>query len=113
MDFVISIFKIRLMCILGFAPHVSSCKQCETKEELLYFSLKDSAFKCGICAKVDKSVIQISTATKEAIQYVTLAPPKKLFSFNLKDDSLEELKLISKLYLNEKLEKEYKLEELF
>lgn len=60
MDFVLAIFKIRLMCILGFAPQVSSCKQCGTKEDLLYFSFKDSGFKCGICGKIDKSVMQIS-----------------------------------------------------
>ena len=28
MDFVLAIFKIRLMCILGFTPHISSCKEC-------------------------------------------------------------------------------------
>ena len=38
-----------------------------------------------------------------------MAPPKKLFSFNLKNESLDELKIVSKLYLNEKLEKEYKI----
>ena len=46
-----------------------------------------------------------STAT--AIKYITMAPPKKLYSFNLKDESLNELKLIAKLYFNEKLEKQY------
>lgn len=113
MDFVIAIFKIRLMCILGFTPHISSCKQCGTKDELLYFSFKDSGFKCGICAKLDKSVIQISGATKDAIQYITLAPPKKLFSFNISETCVKELEIIAKIYLNQKLEKDYKLEELF
>ena len=46
-----------------------------------------------------------STAT--AIKYITMAPSKKLYSFNLKDESLNELKLIAKLYFNEKLEKQY------
>ena len=38
---------------------------------------------------------------------------KKIFSFNISDESLKELELVTKLYLNDKLEKEYKLEELF
>lgn len=113
MDFVVAIFKIKLMSILGFTPHISSCKECSTKEDLLYFSFKDSGFKCGICAKFDKSVMQISGATKDAIQYITLAPPKKLFSFHISDHCIKELELIAKIYLNEKLEKDYKLEELF
>ena len=55
----------------------------------------------------------MSESSKNAIIYTVTAPPKKLFSFNLKDEALEEFKLIVKLYFNEKLEKEYKLEELF
>lgn len=113
MDFVLAIFKMRLMCILGFTPHISDCKECHTKEDLLYFSFKDSGFKCGICAKFDKSVMQISGATKDAIQYIALAPAKKLFSFNVSETNIKELELVSKIYLNQKLEKDYKLEELF
>ncbi len=39
-----------------------------------------------------------------------MAPAKKLFSFNIPSDSIEELRLIAKVYLEEKLEKAYKLE---
>ena len=35
------------------------------------------------------------------------------FSFSLKDEALQEFKLIAKIYFDQKLEKEYKLEELF
>jgi hypothetical protein len=52
-------------------------------------------------------------ATIDAIKYIVLAPPKKLFSFNISQNCIKELELIAKIYLNEKLEKEYKLEELF
>lgn len=113
MDLIISIFKIRLMCILGFTPSINECKSCKTTEELLYFSFKDSGFKCGTCAKWDKSVMQISKATGDAIRYIVLAPPKKLYSFNVKEETIKELTIISKIYLNQKLEREYKLEELF
>lgn len=113
LDFVIAVFKLRLMCILGFTPSINECKSCKTKEELLYFSFKDSGFKCGSCAKVDKSVMQITRATMDAIKYIVLAPPKKIFSFKVKEETIKELEIISKIYLNQKLEKEYKLEELF
>lgn len=113
LDFVIAIFKLRLMSILGFAPSINECKSCKTTEELLYFSFKDSGFKCGACAKVDKSVMQITRATGDAIKYIVLAPAKKIFSFKVKEETIKELEIISKIYLNQKLEKEYKLEELF
>lgn len=52
-------------------------------------------------------------ATKDAISYIVLAPPKKLFSFQISENSIKELELVAKIYLNEKLEKDYQLEELF
>lgn len=78
------------------------------KENLNYFSIKDNGIKCKECSKVDKSCIQISSSTATSLKYITMAPAKKLYSFELKNDSLKELEIISKIYLNEKLEKEYK-----
>ena len=36
-----------------------------------------------------------------------------LYSFDIPEESIKELDLITKIYLNEKLEKEYKLEDLW
>lgn len=113
LDLTLGIFKLRLMCYLGFTPEVQKCTECREDVNINCFSMKKSGFECKNCSKLDKSSIHISESTQKAIKYIVMAPPKKLFSFNLKDESLEELKIISKLYLNEKLEKEYKLEELF
>ena len=113
LDLTLSIFKLRLLNILGFMPRIDQCTSCRTAENLTHFSLRDNGFKCEACSRQDKSSIHMSESTKNAIKYVIMAPPKKLFSFELKDESLEEFKLITKLYFNEKLEKEYKLEDLF
>ncbi len=107
-DFIVSIFKIRLLCYLGFKPNVESCTICGNKKNLHYFSIKDNGLKCDECGKLDKSAIKVSDSTAISLKYIVLAPAKRLFSFDLKNDSLKELKLISKIYLNEKLEKEYK-----
>ena len=113
LDLTLSIFKLRLMCYLGFTPRVENCVECGEHVNISSFSMKNSGLKCITCSKLDKSSIQITESTQNAIKYIVMAPPKKLFSFNLKDESLDELKIIAKLYLNEKLEKEYKLEALF
>ena len=109
LELVLSIFKLRLLSILGFRPNVNKCVNCGKEEELIYFSLKDNGVKCNICGKQDKSAVTISQSTYNAIKYTLTAPPKKLYSFNIKEESLEEFKLLTKLYFNEKLEKEYKL----
>ncbi len=113
LDFVLSIFKLRLLCILGFLPNIKECIECKEKKSLEYFSIKEDGFKCKVCGKQDTSAINMSESTKSAITYTITAPAKKLYSFNMKDEALEEFKLITKIYFNQKLEKEYKLEELF
>lgn len=110
LDLVLSIFKLRLLCILGFTPKILECTNCKEKENLKFFSIRDNGFKCEPCSRQDKSSILMSESTKNAILYTITAPPKKIYSFNIKDESLEEFKLIVKLYFNEKMEKEYKMD---
>ena len=113
MDLTISIFKLKLLCLLGFTPRIMECVNCKQKEDLHFFSIRDNGLKCEACSRIDKSAINMSQSTANAIKYVVTAPSKKLFSFNLKNESLEEFKLIAKVYFDEKLEKVYKLEDLF
>ena len=110
LDFLISVFKMRLMKILGFAPSVNECVCCKIKENLTGFSFKDNGFKCENCGKQDASVFGLTQATKNAIIYSTKVDSKKIFSFDLSEKSLKEFEIVSRLYLNEKLEKEYNLE---
>lgn len=114
MDLVISIFKLKLMCFLGFTPIIDRCASCKEKSGILnHFSFRDNGLKCESCSRQDKGAIEINEATLQAIKYIILAPPRKLFSFNLSEDSIKELQIISNIYLNEKLDKEYKFEKMF
>ena len=114
MDLTISIFKLKLMCLLGFTPIIDKCTNCKQSDVILnHFSFKDNGLKCNACSRQDKGVVEISEATLNAIKYIVLAPPKKLFSFNLSEQPIKELQIISNLYLNEKLDKEYKFEKMF
>ena len=113
MDFILSVFKLRLLSILGFTPRTLKCTSCGEEQNLTKFSIRDNGFKCEACGRQDKSSIDMSVSTKNAIKYTVSAPPKKIFSFNLKDEGLKEFELIAKIYFNEKLEKEYKIEDIF
>lgn len=107
-----SVFTLRLLSIIGFRPQIEECKECKTKDNLTYFSFRDSGFKCSACAKQDKGAVEISPSTKDAIRYIVLADAKKLFSFEIPEASIKELEIISKIYLEEKLEREYKMPKL-
>lgn len=112
LDFIISIFKMRLLKILGYAPKINQCATCEEKEKLTAFSIKDNGFKCDACSRQDKSVINLSEGSKYAIIYSLKADHKKIFSFSISNQALKEFELVSRIYFNEKMEKEYKVEKL-
>ena len=113
LDFIVSVFKLRLLKILGYMPFVNGCVECKTKEDIDHFSIKDNGFKCKNCAKQDKGAVKISEATRNAIEYIIKADSKKIFQFDLSEKGRKELEIVSKVYFNEKLEKEYKIEKLF
>lgn len=108
LELITSIFRLRLMAIIGYKPEINECKICKKTEDITKFSIKDNGVKCKECGKTDKGAIEISQTTKDAIRYIMLADAKKIYSFNIPEDSVKELKIISKIYLEEKLEKEYK-----
>lgn len=109
LEFVTSIFRLRLLSIIGYRPEIEECKTCKEKENLTKFSIRDNGFKCTACGKQDKGAIDMSETTKDAIRYIILSDAKKIYSFQVPKESIEELKIISKLYLTEKLEKKYKI----
>ena len=106
--FITSIFKMRLMNLLGFKPRLEKCVECG-EEKTISFSFKDNGLKCANCAKHDTGAIQISESTKNALKYINIVPAQKLFSFNMSEDNKKQLEIIAKIFTNEKLEKEYKV----
>ena len=110
LDLVLAVFKIRLLCILGFMPNIYECINCKNPidNEMKYFSFKDNGFKCTLCGKNDKGAVDINESTVKALKYIVMCPAKKIFSFNVSEDTINELKIISNILLNDKLEKEYK-----
>ena len=112
LDLIISTFKMRLLKILGYIPNINECVSCGEKEKLTEFSIKDDGLKCEACARQDNGVIHLSEGSKYAIIYSLTADAKKIFSFTISDQALKEFELISRIYFNEKLEKEYKVEKL-
>lgn len=113
LDFVLAIFRLRLLCLLGFKPQTNKCWNCSKTSDIKFFSIRDSTVKCENCGRTDKSAISISPSTFDAIRYIVGSEAKKIFSFDIPEDSIKELDLVTKIYLNEKLEKEYKIENLW
>lgn len=114
LDLVLAIFKIKLLSMIGYMPNIRGCGKCQKQDMVIdSFSFKQNGFLCKECSKQDTSALHISENTKYAIQYIITSEPKKIFSFDMPEKDLKELEILSKIYFNEKLEKEYKLDDLF
>lgn len=115
-EFVYSVFQIRLLGILGFVPRLGSCVNCGKSATDItgekFFSIKDNGIKCEICSRLDKGAIEISEVTYTSLLYVLSMDAKKIFSFEISKTALEELRILTQIYTNEKLEKEYKVMKL-
>lgn len=112
LDLVFSIFRIRLLAILGFVPRLDKCVSCgksihEMKD--IYFSIKDNGIKCNACKRQDKGAIEISQTAYTSLVYVLSSEAKKIFSFDVPKEVIDEISLVTQVYTNEKLDKEYKL----
>ncbi len=113
LDLIYCIFRIRLLAILGFLPQVSKCVKCglQMKEDMeeFYFSIKEDGVLCNTCSRLDKSVIRLSKTTFSALIYVLSCDSKKIFSFDIPQGAIDELKLFTKIYTTSKLDKEYEI----
>ena len=107
LDLILSVFELRLMVYLGFAPQLSKCTNCGNTENIAYFSIRSNGYECTNCGKSDKAAIRISQDTFNSLKYIISAPAKKIYSFSVSDEAIKELKLISSLYINDKLDKNY------
>lgn len=85
-----------------------SCGKNHEEIEEMFFSIKDNGIKCANCAKQDKGAIKLNQTVYTSLCYILSADAKKIFSFEIPENAVNELRLIAKIYTNEKLEKEYK-----
>lgn len=107
-ELIIRAFEIRLMALIGFKPHVDSCTKCGNNEKCSYFSFDKNGLICEDCNVVQDGAISVSDGTVRALRYIIKAEIKKLFAFAVPEIVLKELKLISEIFLREKLEKDFR-----
>lgn len=98
-----AVFELRAMCISGFQPDVSGCAVCGAQAPERF----DVSEGCLVCAACGGSGIRmpLGRGALAAMRYITLCEPKKIFSFRLEPQALDELADIAEAYLITKLER--------
>ncbi|NLD48523.1 MAG: DNA repair protein RecO [Clostridiaceae bacterium] len=106
---IIRIFELRLLTIIGYAPMVRGCLNCGSDSvDNLFFSFNKCAFICGNCIKDEIDTMAISPGTAKTLNHIVYSNIKALFNFEVSECVLRELSRISKKYLKDRLEKEYR-----
>lgn len=97
-DLVRVVFELKAMTINGEGPSVFSCMHCHRTEDLEYFSVWRGGIFCPEC-KSGQKTRQIHESTRYAMQFIVSSKIEKLFTFQLSEEVLKELKKIMRDYL--------------
>ncbi len=118
-ELIRAVYELKIMALNGEAPQVFGCMKCEKNKSIneevqlqqtkrYYFSIRDSGILCDACKIQDKNARLINTSTLYAMQYIISQEIEKLYSFQVTDEVLEELKYVVKGYLDSHIEHNFK-----
>lgn len=108
--------EIRLMCISGYMPDLTMCKECgEYETEEMVFLPKTGQLMCRSC--YDNSPVHhriyLNPTVTTAFRHCCYADKEKLFSFALPDEDLKTLNFCSEEYMHFMLEREFSTLQFF
>lgn len=101
-----AVFELRAACLSGYTPDLFGCHICGSQEPRR-FDLSAGQLECDQCRSAESSGIRmpVTPALLNAMRYICLCDPKRLFSFQLGEKSLEQLSALTESYLTTQLER--------
>ena len=101
-----SIYELKMLVINGEYPNVYACSECNKKENLVAFSKRDNGVLCS--EHIITSAVKISNTCLYTMQYIISANITKLYSFNLKDEYIDEVTNLICDYFKSKAEVKFR-----
>ena len=101
-----AVFELRLACIAGFMPDLQACAVCG-REQAEHFNISQGVLQCVSCRSegLDGIRLPISSATRQALRYITTSDAKRLFSFSMSEENMLQLSQVTEGYLMLRLER--------
>ena len=100
-----AVFELRMACLAGYQPDLYGCHVCGSQTPAL-FDISQGALECSACRGSDGGIrMPINPGILEAMRYICLCEPKKLFAFQLGEDNLNKLSNLTEAYLCAQLER--------
>lgn len=97
-EFVMLVFELKNIAILGEYPNVFSCVSCNKEENLHYFSFEKRMAVCDLCATKIGNLYKISESLAYSLWFIFTTPIEKLFSFKLSEKAQRELREFTDRY---------------
>lgn len=103
-----AVFELRSACLAGYMPDLFGCHACgnQTPDR---FDISAGQLECQSCRNADSGGIRmpVTASILEAMRYICLCDPKKLFSFQLGSSAMEKLAALTESYLCTQLERSF------
>ena len=101
-----AVFELRAACIAGYFPDLSGCHSCG-KEWPDRFDISAGMLECAGCRNPGSDGIRmpVSAGVLEAMRYITECDSRKIFSFQLPPDAMQQLGDVAESYLTAQLER--------
>lgn len=101
-----AVFELRCACIAGYEPDLSGCYRCGNPNA---DRLDTSAghLECANCRSEGVTGLRmpICAGALDAMRYIVMCDPKRLFSFSVKADTAKQLAQVTETYLTTQLER--------
>ena len=101
-----AVFELRAACLSGYTPDLFGCHICGSQVPNR-FDLSAGQLECQNCRSRESNGIRmpVTPAVLEAMRYICLCDPKRLFSFQIGKETLEQLGSLTEAYLTTQLER--------
>lgn len=101
-----AVFELRAACLAGFTPDLDCCQHCgcDTPDR---FCLSEGCLQCSTCPGSEGIRLPVSPSVLAAMRYIVGSDSRKLYGFQLSQESLEALSGITESYLSTQLEKSF------
>ncbi len=101
-----SVFELRAACLSGYTPDLFGCHICGSQEPNR-FDLSAGQLECQNCRSRESNGIRmpVTASVLEAMRYICLCDPKRLFSFQIGRETMTQLANLTEAYLTTQLER--------
>ena len=100
-----TVFELRAACLAGYTPDLFGCHICGNQSPDR-FDISAGQLECRGCQGGEHGIrMPVNPGMLEAMRYICLCDPKKLFSFQVGQENLEKLSALTEAYLSTQLER--------